>query len=51
MLRKMMEKHDKVLKASYANMAQRVVADVLKHIDTTPKEDLHRLLPEEWEDA
>ena len=24
---------------------------VLKHIDTTPKEDLHRLLPEEWEDA
>lgn len=24
---------------------------VLKHIYTTPKEDLHRLLPEEWEDA
>ena len=24
---------------------------VLKHIDTTPKEELHKLLPEEWEDA
>ena len=22
---------------------------VLKHIDTTPNEDLHKLLPEEWE--
>lgn len=24
---------------------------VLKHIDTTPKEELHKLLPEEWEEA
>ena len=24
---------------------------VLKHIDTTPIEELHKLLPEEWEDA
>lgn len=22
---------------------------VLKHIDTTPNEDLHKLFPEEWE--
>ena len=30
---------------------ERWLTYVLKHIDTTPKEDLHRLLPEEWEDA
>ena len=30
---------------------ERWLTYVLKHIDTTPKEDLHKLLPEEWEDA
>ena len=30
---------------------ERWLTYVLKHIDTTPKEDLHELLPEEWEDA
>lgn len=30
---------------------ERWITYVLKHIDTTPKEDLHKLLPEEWEDA
>ena len=30
---------------------ERWLTYVLKHIDTTPKEDLHKLLPEEWEEA
>ena len=30
---------------------ERWLTYVLRHIDTTPKEDLHKLLPEEWEDA
>lgn len=30
---------------------ERWLTYVLKHIDTTPKEELHKLLPEEWEDA
>ena len=30
---------------------ERWLTYVLKHIDTTAKEDLHKLLPEEWEDA
>ena len=30
---------------------ERWLTYVLKHIDTTPKEELHKLLPEEWEEA
>lgn len=30
---------------------ERWLTYVLKHIDTTPKEDLHKLLPEEWEET
>lgn len=30
---------------------ERWLTYVLKHIDTTPIEELHKLLPEEWEDA
>lgn len=30
---------------------ERWLTYVLKHIDSTPKEDLRKLLPEEWEDA
>ena len=30
---------------------ERWLTYVLKHIDTTPTEELHKLLPEEWEDA